>query len=143
MKNKTLAAYLALFLGLFGAHRFYLKDWRDLWGWLHIVATAIGLVGMRRTWALGQDDPLAWLLMPLLGLSIFSACLAAMIYGLASQARWNGAYNPDAPDNARAGGTSGMTIFAVILALLLGATALMSAIAFAGQRYFEYSLKSV
>jgi hypothetical protein len=31
----------------------------------------------------------------------------------------------------------------VILALLLGTTALMSAIAFTGQRFFEYSLKAV
>jgi TM2 domain-containing membrane protein YozV len=142
IKNKTTATYLALFLGLFGAHRFYLKGLGDVWGWLQIAVSAVGFVGLRRIWALGQDDQLAWALVPFLGFSLFAASLAAIVMGLADKAKWNEAYNPAQSADHAAGASSGMTIFGVILALLLGATALMSSIAFTGQRFFEYSLKS-
>ena len=147
MKNKTLTVYLALFIGVFGIHRLYLKNWRDIGLWLHILATGFGLVGLRRAFALGQDDQLSWLLTPFLGFSLFAACLASIVYGLMPQAKWNQAYNPDACASdtgyGLAGSTSGTTIFGVVLSLLLGATALMSAIAFAGQRYFESALKAI
>lgn len=147
LKNKTLATYLALFLGVGGIHRFYLKGFSDVWGWLQAVLTAIGLVGMRRIWVLGQDDQLAWLLVPLFGFSLFAASLTAIVYGLMPEAKWNAAYNEhrlaDQASCGLAGQSSGLTIFAVIMALLLGATALMSAIAYAGQRYFETVLKAV
>jgi hypothetical protein len=142
-KNKTLTAYLALLFGTLGAHRFYLKGLADKWGWLQILASGIGLYGIRRMMALGQDDRLAWLLMPFWGASLAAACLSAIVFGLMDKAKWNAAYNPTAPSDNAAGNSSGFGIFAVILALLLGATALMSVIAFTGQRYFEYLLKSV
>ncbi len=135
LKNKTLTVYLALFFGIFGAHRLYLKGWLDVGFWLHLVATALGMIGFRRAFALGQDDKLSWALAPFLGMSLFAACLAAIVYGLMQEAKWHKAYKGD-------GVSSGTTVFGVILALLLGATALMSAIAFAGQRYFEYALKT-
>ncbi len=141
MKNKTLTVYLALFLGVLGAHRFYLKGFRDVGGWLQIIVSAIGFVGMRRIWALGQDDQLAWTLVPFFGFSLFAAGLAAIVAGLTDQAKWNKAYNPNHSADHPAGAGTGMTIFGVIMALLLGATALMSSIAFTGQRFFEYSLK--
>jgi hypothetical protein len=56
--------------------------------------------------------------------------------------KWNAAYNPSVASDASAGNSTGLGIFAVILALLLGATALMSVIAFTGQRYFEATLKT-
>jgi TM2 domain-containing membrane protein YozV len=142
MKNKTLATYLAFFLGLFGVHRFYLKGFSDIGGWLQVAVSAIGFVGLRRVWALGQDDQLAWALVPFFGIALFAACLCAIVYGLTPQAKWNMAYNKDAPLDHAAGGSSGVTIFGAILALLTGATALMSVIAFSGQRYFEYALKT-
>jgi TM2 domain-containing membrane protein YozV len=143
IKNKTTATYLALFLGLFGAHRFYLKGFSDIWGWLQIVVSVIGLVGMRRVWALGQDDQLAWALVPFFGFSLFAAGLAAIVIGLTDKAKWNAAYNPSESEGHAAGASSGVTIFGVIMALLLGATALMSSIAFTGQRYFEHAMKAV
>jgi TM2 domain len=139
MKNKTVSVYLALVLGTLGAHRFYLKGVRDVWAWAYLLTTAVGLFGIRRMVAIGQDDRLSWLCMPFFGIALFAACLSAIVYGLAPQAKWNKAYNKDAPADHRAGGSSGITIFGVILALLIGATALMSAIAFSGQRYFEYA----
>ena len=142
-KNKTLAAYLALLFGCIGVHRFYLKGVADKWGWLHIFASSIGLYGVRRMMMLGQDDRLAWVLVPFLGASLTAACLAAIVFGLTDKAKWNTTYNPTAPIDVPAGNSSGLGIFAVILALLLGATALMSVIAFTGQRYFEYGLKNL
>jgi hypothetical protein len=81
-------------------------------------------------------------LVPFWGASLAAACLAAIVFGLMDKAKWNTAYNPTAPSDTAAGNSSGLGIFAVILALLLGATALMSVIAFTGQRYFEYALKT-
>jgi TM2 domain len=145
-KHKTTATYLALFFGTLGAHRFYLKGLGDKWGWLQLGVTAIGIVGIRRIWVLGHDDRLAWALVPLVGFSLFAACLAAIVFGLASEAKWHAAYNQETPENHASGGssgaTSGLTIFGVIMALLLGTTALMSAIAFTGQRFFEAMLKA-
>ena len=142
IKNKTTTTYLALLLGIFGAHRFYLKGFGDVWGWLQTVVTAIGLVGIRRIWVLGQDDRLAWMLVPLFGFSLFAACLCAIVFGLMQEAKWNAAYNTEAIESHTAGASSGATIFGVILALLLGTTALMSAIAYTGQKYFEASMKN-
>jgi TM2 domain-containing membrane protein YozV len=147
LKHKTLSTYLALFLGTLGAHRFYLRGFGDIWGWLQASVTALGLIGMRRIWVLGQDDQLAWVLVPLFGFSLFAACLAAIVFGLMQEAKWNAAYNEhrleDQSPCGLAGSSTGTTIFGVILALLLGTTALMSAIAFTGQRFFEYSLKAI
>ena len=142
LKNKTLTAYLALLFGTLGAHRFYLKGLADKWGWLHLLASSIGAYGVRRVMVFGQDDRLAWVLVPFLGASLAAACLAAIIFGLMEKTKWNAAYNPSVASDASAGNSTGLGIFAVILALLLGATALMSVIAFTGQRYFEATLKT-
>ena len=69
-RSKTLATWLALLGGTLGLHRFYLHGWRDQLGWLHPLPTLLGLVGVQRMRALGQDDRLAWLLIPLLGLML-------------------------------------------------------------------------
>ena len=126
MKNKTTTTLLATFLGALGAHRFYLKGFGDIWGWLHVAVTSVGLVGIRRITALGHDDRLAWALLPFLGISITAACLQALVIGLSKQ---------DSPYSEER--TTPLTIAAVVAALLLGATALMSSIAYALQRYFE------
>ncbi len=142
LKNKTLTAYLALLLGALGVHRFYLKGLADKWGWLHLFASSMGLYGVRRVLAFGQDDRLAWVLVPFWGASLAAACLAAIVCGLMDKAKWNATYNPAASSEAASGNSSGLGIFAAILALLLGATALMSVIAYTGQRYFESALKA-
>jgi len=78
---------------------------------------------------------------PFFGLSIASAGLAGVVLGLMAESLWNERYNPAQSVAQDAGRTTGITVFAAILCLLVGATALMSVIAFTGQRYFEYSLK--
>jgi hypothetical protein len=131
-KSKTLATWLALLGGAFGAHRFYLHGTRDVWAWLHPWPTLAGLHGVHRVQALGQDDRLSWLLLPLLGLMLAQACLCAIVCGLTSDAAW--AERRGQPLEATRWGP----VLGVIAALMVGATALMATVAFTGQRFFEW-----
>ncbi|MHB1198626.1 MAG: TM2 domain-containing protein [Polaromonas sp.] len=138
-KNKTTAAWLALIGGQFGLHRLYLFGMGDLWAWVHPIAAALGWWGVERARRYGQDDTLSWVLIPILGFTLTGTALTAIYYGLMPPEKWNAQHNPGAQD-APAGSTSWLTIGAVVLALLLGTTALMSSIAISFQRYFEYQI---
>jgi hypothetical protein len=133
-RSKTLAAWLALAAGPFGAHRFYLHGWGDLWGWLHPWPTLLGAVGVLRMRSLGQDDHVAWLLIPALGLMIAQAMLAAILIGLTPDERWQARFNPNSP--ARASGWA--AVIAVIAALVVGGIALMGTLAFGGEKFFQW-----
>ena len=137
-KSKALATWIALLGGSLGLHRFYLNGGRDVMAWLHPVPTLAGLVGVQRMLDLGQDDKLAWLLLPLLGLMLAQAALCAIVYGLTPDERWDARHNPGAPMHATGWGP----VLGVIAALMIGATALMSTIAFSGQRYFEWQVEA-
>ena len=139
-KNKTLATWLAFIFGQLGLHRFYLFGFKDKLAWLHPVAAAIGWYGVYRARELGQDDQLAWLLVPILGFTLAATAITAIYYGLSSLEKWNSAYNPQAPDTT-AGQTNWLVIGAVVFSVLMGATALMASIAFSFQRYFEYQIE--
>jgi hypothetical protein len=132
-RSKTAATWLALGLGTFGAHRFYMRGPRDAWAWLHPWPTLAGLWGVQRVQALGQDDRLSWLLLPLLGLMVAQACLFAIVYGLTPDAAWAERHRQALVE------TRWGPVLGVIAALMVGATALMATIAFAGQRWFEWS----
>lgn len=135
-KSKTLATWIALVGGSLGLHRFYLHGPRDVWAWLWPVPTLIGAYGVLRVIRIGQDDPLSWALIPLLGLAISAAMLAAIVYGLMPDEKWSQRFNAGAPVTP----SGWAAVIGVVLALLLGATVLMSTIAFGGQRYFEYQV---
>jgi hypothetical protein len=136
-RSKTLAAWLALLGGTLGLHRLYLHGLGDRWAWLHPLPTALGLIGLHRIRTLGQEDHLAWLLLPLLGLSIAAAALAGIVYALTPDERWDQQRNP-----GRDGAATGWgPVLAAIAALLLGGTALMGAIAYGGQKFFEWQLE--
>lgn len=139
-KNKTLAAWLAFIGGQLGLHRLYLFGGKDTIAWMHPLVAALGWWGVERVQVHGQDDHLAWVLIPLLGLTLAGTALTAIYYGLMSAEKWNARHNPDAADGA-AGRTSWLTIGAVVLALLFGTIALMSSMAFGFQRYFEYQIE--
>jgi hypothetical protein len=141
MKSKTLAAWLAFVGGPLGLHRFYLHGLGDLWGWALPIPTALGLYGIQRVQAYGLDDPWSWVLIPLLGFTIAGCALTAIVFGLMTRERWNARHNPAAPELAPAGGTSWLTIAAVVFALLVGTTVLMASIVFSFQRYFEYQVE--
>jgi hypothetical protein len=136
-RSKALATWLALLAGALGAHRFYLHGWRDAWAWLHPWPALAGLIGVLRMRELGQDDHVAWLLLPLLGLMIAQACLFAIIYGLTPDAKWDALHNPGQPLRSTAWGP----VLGAIAALMIGATALMTTVAFTSQRYFEWQVE--
>lgn len=140
MKNKTIASWLALFGGPFGLHRFYLYGWRDVVGWILPLPSILGILGILRMRNLGVDDQVSWLLIPLLGFTIAGCALTAIVYGLTSAEKWQSRFNSDSGPLARAGNTNWMTVFALVLAMLFGTTALMSSLAYSFQHYFEYQM---
>ena len=100
----------------------------------------IGAWGLGRVSDFGQDDQLAWLLIPVLGFMVAGTMLQAIVYGLTPDERWHERHNAGRDiSSARPSGWG--AIIGVILALLVGATVLMSTIAFSGQRYFEYQVE--
>lgn len=133
-RSKTLATWIALAGGAFGLHRFYLHGARDLLAWLHPLPTLAGLLGVLRVRELGQDDHLAWLLLPLLGLMISTGLVTAIVYGLTPDARWAARHEPGHPPRATGWGP----VLGVMLALLLAGIVLMSTIAYATQKFFEW-----
>jgi len=141
MKNKTLAAWLAFLGGPLGLHRFYLFGWGDWLGWLLPIPTALGLYGLERAQQFGLDDPWIGWLVPLLGFTVAACALTAIVYALMSAPQWNQRFNPGAAAEAAPGQTHWFTIGAVVLALLVGTTVLMSSIVFSFQRYFEYQIE--
>lgn len=133
VKHKAVATWLALLLGVFGLHRFYLHGLKDRWAWLFPLPTLLGLVGLQRMDQLGQDDRLAWLLIPLLGVSLVAALIGGIVYGLMPDERWNARFNPSQAAPASGWGA----VIGVVLCLFVGGTTLMATIAFSAQRYFE------
>ncbi len=136
-KSKTLACWAAVIAGFAGAHRFYLHGGRDSVGWAHVLLSLPGLYGIRRMNLIGQDDQLAWILIPLLGLSIAAAMGMGLFWGLMAEENWARRY--PAPNGVTDHGeTSWLTVLGVIAALMVGATVVMATIAFSAQRFFEY-----
>ena len=133
-KSKTLATWLALVGGGVGLHRFYLHGFGDRWGWLFVPPTMVGIYGVQRMRHLGQDDHLAWVLIPLLGVALTVAMFTAIVYGLTSDDTWNARYNPGGPAHKMNWGT----VIGVAVALIVGCGVLMATLAFSAQRYFEY-----
>ncbi len=138
-KSKTVATWLALVGGSVGLHRFYLHGFRDLWGWLVIVPSAIGLYGVQRMRHLGGDDHLAWVLIPFLGVMLSAAMLSAIVYGLTPDDKWNARFNPNGPAHRMNWGT----VIGIAAALIVGGGVLMATLAFSAQRYFEYQAETL
>lgn len=136
-KSKTIATWLAFAGGSLGLHRFYLHGWRDLPGWLHLPPTLLGLHGVWRLDALGQDDRLAWLLIPLLGLMLAGTMLVAILHGLTPDETWNARHNPGGPAQR----SGWLAILGVIAALMVGATVLIATLAFGFQHFFEWQIE--
>jgi hypothetical protein len=136
-RSKSVATWLALLGGTLGLHRFYLHGWRDWAGWLYPLPTLLGLAGVQRMRAFGQDDRIAWLLIPLLGLAISAAMLTAIVYGLTPDDKWAARHAPGRPPRA----TGWVPVLGAIAALLLGASALMATVAFGMQHFFEWQLE--
>lgn len=124
-----------------GLHRMYLYGLGDVWAWAHPIPTALGIYGVQRALEFGQDDGWSWVLTPLAGFTFAVTALHAIVYGLMSTEKWNALFNPQSAPDATSGKTSWATIGAVVLALLVGTTVLMSSIVFSFQRYFEHQIE--
>jgi hypothetical protein len=133
-RSKSVATWLAVAGGVFGLHRFYLHGFKDWQGWLYPLPTLVGWVGVQRMQSLGQDDHVAWLLIPFLGLSLSAAMLSAIVIGLMPDDKWAARHNPGLPPRP----TGWAPVLGAMLALLIGGASLMGTIAFGGQKYFEY-----
>ncbi len=140
-KSKTLATWLAFVGGPLGLHRFYLRGLGDILGWLLPVPTALGIYGVERMLAFGQDDFLSWVLIPLLGFTIAGCALNAIVYGLMPPEKWNARFNPQLAPDHRAGASGWLTVFGLASALMIGTGILMASIAFSFQHYFEYQIE--
>jgi hypothetical protein len=141
MKNKTVAAWLTFIGGPLGLHRFYLFGLWDTLGWLLPIPTALGFYGMERVKQYGLDDMASWWLIPMLGFTVAACALNAIVYALMTPEVWNAKFNPSAAPDALPGQTNWLTVGAIVVSLLIGATVLMSSIVFSFQRYFEYQIE--
>jgi TM2 domain len=137
-RSKTVTAWLALLLGAAGAHRWYLHGWRDVWAWCFLLPSLLGLIGVLRMRAQGLDDQTGWLLVPLLGLSLSAAMLAAIVHALTADEKWDARFNPGHAVVPTGWGA----VIAAMTALLLGGTVLMGTVAFGGQKFFEWQLET-
>ena len=143
--SKTLATWIAVVGGSIGLHHFYLGGPRRWLGLLYPLPTLVGVAGVLRMRRLGQDDHLACLLIPWLGLAISAGMLCAIVIGLTSDAKWARRHAPEAaaadPDDEAPPGTvpTGWgPVLGVILALMIGGGVLMGTIAFSVQKVFEW-----
>ena len=135
-RSKTVATWLAVVGGTLGLHRLYLNGVKDAPAWLHLPPTLLGLAGVVRMRQLGQDDQVAWMLIPVLGLMIALGMLCAILYGLTPDDKWDATRNPGHAPTRTAWGP----VLGVIAALMLGAAILMGTIAFSIQKLFEWDL---
>ena len=110
---------------------------RDRLAWCYWLPTLVGLYGVLRMRALGQDDKLSWLLIPLLGLMLSLGMLTAIVHALTPDEQWDARHNPGHAVTPTGWGPVG----AAITALLLGGTVLVGTIAFSGQKLFEWQLE--
>jgi TM2 domain-containing membrane protein YozV len=133
-RSKTITAALAFFFGSLGLHRFYLYGMRDIYGWAHLLGTLVGIPGTMLLVASERASILGWVLAFLGAVSLLSAFLAAIVYGLRPDQKWDAQFNAHTQRHSRSGWT---VIFIVIFSLLIGAMLLMSGLAISFQTYFE------
>src|SRR4051812_40827656 len=98
-KNKTFATLLAAALGGLGAHRFYLFNKRDVWGWAHLASVPCSLLLI---WLMPPGQPLLFLAAPLV-MSILAAFIEALVIGLTPDDKWDAQHNPDSARQSKSG----------------------------------------
>lgn len=138
-RSKTITAALAFVAGSLGAHRFYLFGTRDIYGWAHLLGTLIGIPGVMLLIATERASLLGWALAFVGAISVLSAFLAAIVYGLRPDQKWDAQFNPHTQRKSRSGWT---VVFVVIFSLLIGAFLLMTGLALSFQTYFESQVEA-
>jgi TM2 domain-containing membrane protein YozV len=138
-RSKTITAALAFLLGSLGAHRFYLYGKHDIFGWAHLLGTLIGIPGVMLLVASERASILGWVLAFPGAVSLLAAFLAAIVYGLRPDEKWDAQFNAQTQRKSRSGWT---VIFIVIFSLLIGAFLLMTGLALSFQTYFESQVEA-
>lgn len=133
-RSKTSTAGLAFLLGSFGAHRFYLYGAWDAFGWAHVAGTLLGIPGVLLLVASARISTLGWILAMPGAISLLAAFLAAIVYGLRPDEKWDAQFNAGWDKRSRSGWT---VVCTVIFSLFIGATLLMAGLALTFQTYFE------
>lgn len=133
-RSKTSTAALAFFLGMIGAHRFYLYGRRDVYGWAHVVGTLIGIPGFLLLAITERSSTLGWCLAIPGAVSLLAAFLAAIVYGLRPDEKWDAQFNAHTEQRSQSGWA---VVFVVIFSLLIGAFLLMTGLAMSFETYFE------
>ncbi len=119
-KNKTFATLLALLLGGFGAHRFYLKGGTDRLGLLHLCSLPVtGIL-----YGAVQPHPF-YVMLPLL-VSYIAGFVEGLVIGLTPDEAWDGQYNKG---SGKASRSNWMLALLLVLILGVGAIVLIGTIA--------------
>jgi TM2 domain-containing membrane protein YozV len=119
-KSKTLATFLALTLGGFGAHRFYLRGSADRLGLLHLCSIPIaGLV-----YGLGHAPNRFWVLLPIF-ISYIAGFIEGLVIGLTPDDKWDARHNPASGQSSH---SNWLIAVLLVATLMVGATALIATI---------------
>lgn len=119
-KNKTFTTLLALLLGGFGIHRFYLKGPVDRLGLLHFCSVPVtGIL-----WGAVQPHPF-FVVLPIL-LSYVVGFVEGLIIGLTPDEAWDAQYNQGSGKTSR---SNWMLALLLVLTVGVGAIALIGMIA--------------
>lgn len=125
-RSKTLAGALALFAGFAGAHRLYLGA---RWWWIYplLALPALGVALRAEPWYRHPGFFLA-------AFVALAAMLEAIVFCLTPDAKWDALRNPA---SARQSSSGWGAVLIAIVALMLGATLMMSVMAIALETWFE------
>lgn len=119
--NKTFATLLASLLGAIGAHRLYLRGWRDPWLWLHLASLPVTLL----LHSVKQGPLLLFWATPLI-VSLLLGQLQALVLGLMPDEKWDRQFNPQSGKTSQSGWQLALLL---VFTFMFGAIALIAAIA--------------
>ncbi|MEM8510974.1 TM2 domain-containing membrane protein YozV [Massilia sp. MP_M2] len=119
-KNKTVATLLALLLGGFGIHRFYLKPGADRIGLLHLCCLPV----MGILYGSVKPHPF-YVVLPLL-VSFIAGFVEALVIGLTSDEQWDAKYNAH---SARQSRSNWVLVLLLVVTMLVATTVLIGTIA--------------
>ena len=137
-KSKLITVALAFPFGTVGLHRFYLGGLRDKFAWAHLLAALAGVIGVMSMQTGAGSPALNWTFAIAGGASVTSAFLAAIVYGLRPDDKWDARFNPHGTPT-RSGWP---VVILVILSLLIGTGLLMAGLAISFQTFFESQVEA-
>ena len=116
-KNKTFTTFLALVLGLVGAHRFYLRGPLDRLGILHLASVPVA--GM--VIGLAPDADWFYKVLPLL-VSAVVGFIEALVIGLTPDEKFDAAFNAQ---SGRSSSSRGFLAVLLVATMMLGTVTLI------------------